>query len=450
MKKIVIITLMLIVSTFKVDASCVELTIDKHIGGDPICRLNSGQTLEICLDEKTVRGGSCTFYIIGVEDNVNGMTLLLALDKVYWAPKYAELMINTVTQRMGFLLTHSNNTGVYSYFNESQIKQIRKSKEIEEIKKDAKLKSAIRNLIIKKDHINAKKLYYQLYNSDNNLLSEIEKIEKLFQRNEDISITKNISDFILKNDYKNAKNAYDQLNFSNNELLSKIENIKKENQQEIISLIASNQLTLALEKCDGLDETTDEINRLIVPRLTERYRDTLIYIEKEKAINLIKNNFESKLSGLKDGTYKLVISNTGNLSIYQNLNIIISNQLKMDEVMKLKIHSFEIPVNSEFIFEITSTTINLSVKDYTSTIDFDTEKNPSVTYLKNQDIPKGKFWKMQVVQNDKNIGDVRLSSSESLKFISEHKLKKNHIIRNAIIFGVIYIGYFVVTSSLAE
>ena len=122
MKKIVLITLLLIVSTIKVSA-CVELTIDKHIDGDPICRLNPGQTLEICLDEKTVRGGSCTFYIIGVEDNVNGMTLQLALDNVSWAPKYAELMINTVTQKMGFLLTHSNNTGVYSYFNETQIKQ---------------------------------------------------------------------------------------------------------------------------------------------------------------------------------------------------------------------------------------------------------------------------------------------------------------------------------------
>lgn len=208
MKKTVIITLMLIVSIFKVDASCVELTIDKHIGGDPICRLNSGQTLEICLDEKTVRGGSCTFYIIGVEDNVNGMTLQLALDKVNWAPKYAELMINTVTQKIGFLLTHSNNTGVYSYFNESQKKQIQNSNKIIKDNEDAKIVAEIKLAVSKQEYYKANSLESKA--SAGRIDRDLRLIYESEIRKEKVIIDKLYADY--KSDFLNKKKEY-QANF---------------------------------------------------------------------------------------------------------------------------------------------------------------------------------------------------------------------------------------------
>ena len=116
-------------------AQCVNLTINEHIGGDPICNLYSGATLEVCYEDKTVTAGSCgTLYIKSVSGS-STQTFQLALDNVYWAPTYAELQINTNTKRLGFVV--GGSYGAYSYYNPADIEKQRANEEAERMKQEA-------------------------------------------------------------------------------------------------------------------------------------------------------------------------------------------------------------------------------------------------------------------------------------------------------------------------
>ena len=200
MKKIVLITLMLIVSTFKVDA-CVELTIDKHIGGDPICLLSSGSRLEICIDDKTIRGGGrCNFYIQSVRVNGDLQIYEFGLDKStpwFFAPKYGELMINVKTQKLAFEI--NNITGTYSYFNESQKKQKQNLIKIDEKNEDIKIFNEIKQAISKQEFFKANELYKSL-NQNNNVLQE-EILSKLNPLKEKIDVL--YSKYMI--DFRNKK-----------------------------------------------------------------------------------------------------------------------------------------------------------------------------------------------------------------------------------------------------
>lgn len=177
MKKIItIISLFTSVFTF---GQCTNLYVKEHFSGDPICQLYPGATLEVCLNNKTVRGGSCDFYILAVRDNYDGMSIDLALDNVYWAPKYAELKINTKYKNFGFIV--GNRSGAYSYYNESEMSSQREQGEIarenykkalekEKTESDQKLTTQINLAISKKEYFKANELYKNLNQRNSNLL----------------------------------------------------------------------------------------------------------------------------------------------------------------------------------------------------------------------------------------------------------------------------------------
>ena len=162
-----IITLLSSMSLF---GQCVNLYVKEHFSGDPICRLSSGSTLEICFDKKTVSGGACDFYILNVRNTSGGMNIDLALDNVSWAPKYAELMINTNTQNFGFII--DNNSGAYSYYNEAEMKQMKDSDAINKRKLDEQRKLEDENTVNKINKALEEKKYFLAYNLLNDLSFE--------------------------------------------------------------------------------------------------------------------------------------------------------------------------------------------------------------------------------------------------------------------------------------
>ena len=129
-----IISILSSVSSF---GQCVNLYINKHISGHPICRLSEGGILELCLEDKKVSGGNCDFYILQVKDIYGGLSIDLALDRVAWAPKYGELIISYTAQKVVFSI--GNNTGTYSYYNEAEIDKIREGEKIEQEKQKQEL-----------------------------------------------------------------------------------------------------------------------------------------------------------------------------------------------------------------------------------------------------------------------------------------------------------------------
>lgn len=182
--KTAILVLIIVASSFSSISQCADLYIKEHISGDPLCRLYKSNSLKVCFDAKTVRGGSCTFYIKQVRDTYSGMEIDLTLDNVYWAQKYAELIINTKTQRFAFVI--GSSSGVYSYYTEEEFQRIRGAEQLaekkaqQEIKRknqseDRNTKSEINKAISRNELFKAKKLAGQLHYNDPVLVSKVDE-----------------------------------------------------------------------------------------------------------------------------------------------------------------------------------------------------------------------------------------------------------------------------------
>lgn len=182
--KTAILVLIIVANSFSSISQCADLYTKEHISGDPLCRLYKSNSLKVCLDAKTVRGGSCTFYIKQVRDTYSGMEIDLTLDNVHWAQKYAELIINTKTQRFAFVI--GSSSGVYSYYTEEEFQRIRGAEQLaekkaqQEIKRknqseDRNTKREINKAISRNELFKAKKLAGQLHYNDPVLVSKVDE-----------------------------------------------------------------------------------------------------------------------------------------------------------------------------------------------------------------------------------------------------------------------------------
>ena len=211
----------------------------------------------------------------------------------------------------------------------------------------------------------------------------------------------------------------------------------------------TNQGDLAYEKYLLLNKENVEIRNLVVDYFTKRNSATILTLEKLKAIDILKNNFLSSLLTLKDGKYKLFIDKKGKATVFDGKIELFFSFNDVNNITTIKVNDFDIPVNSEYNFEVTSESDNKTINDYTSTFDFDNIKNPTVVYLNKQEIPKGKYWKMQVIVNNKNIDGITIGSTESMKFVSDHKLKKDHTGAVYYVF-IIGLGLLYVLAALSK
>ena len=293
MKKI--ITTLFLFITFFSFGQCANLYVKKHYSGDPICQLYPGASLEICLENKTVRGGSCDFYIIAVRDNYDGMSIDLALDNVYWAPKYAELKINTKFKNFGFII--GNRSGAYSYYNEADMNSQREQERIEYEKM---------KLIDKTKHKEINDLFSK---------GKINNSYKKFVQNK-----KEIEDKKIKND------------------ITKL-------------LKSKNTILDAAKKYSTLNSGDVTLYKQINDSIEKYYGDETIEISKEKLeeiINLNKDNLKS----LSNGKHKIIMNKYGVLTI-QNQNIILN---KFNQSESKNYSNFVIPLNSQAEILITSNT----------------------------------------------------------------------------------------------
>ena len=358
MKKIItIISLFSSVFTF---GQCVNLYVKEHFSGDPICQLYPGATLEVCLDNKTVRGGSCDFYIIAVRDNYDGMSIDLALDNVYWAPKYAELKINTKYKNFGFII--GNRSGAYSYSNESEMSSQREQGEIarenykkalekEKIESDQKLTTAINLAISKKEYFKANQLYNNLNKANSALFNEINTNLTPVKSKMDLLYSKYLSDFNLtkKEYYKNNKDFIlknkENISISSISLDGKeayLERIKnttnqgdKKNREEILETISYVYQNLkgqhyiaavgvASNFYEGLydSKNIDELQlALNYDTLSKSYYSCLDFLQKDKrivsGIIVNKNNYKVKKYSMP---YPMQLKDLLNVAINQGSN----------------------------------------------------------------------------------------------------------------------------------
>jgi hypothetical protein len=256
---------------------CINLYVKEHYSGDPICRLVAGDELEICFKEKTVRGGACSFYIMRVSDTYSGMSIDLALDNVYYAQKYAELMINTQTQNFGFQIGY--NTGAYSYYSETEMKQKRA---LEEARRTEEQR-------IKQEEDKTTKMIVESYLNNNNL---------------DAAITE-----------------FNKMHYVDNTLESRIDSeIKKRNLEEdskriesIESMLSSNQVDLSVEEFKKLHYNNDNIKQKVQNAIIQNYEKQTLVLQPDILNKIISENKKS-FTNIYDGQYKMVLTKDGSVS----------------------------------------------------------------------------------------------------------------------------------------
>ena len=290
MKKI--ITTLFLFITFFSFGQCANLYVKKHYSGDPICQLYPGASLEICLENKTVRGGSCDFYIIAVRDNYDGMSIDLALDNVYWAPKYAELKINTKFKNFGFII--GNRSGAYSYYNEADMNSQREQERIEYEKM---------KLIDKTKH---------------------KEINDLFSKGKIIDAYSKMNELNAPQEYPN----YSEVNNSYKKFVQNKKEIEdKKIKNDITKLLKSKNTILdAAKKYSTLNSGDVTLYKQINESIEKYYGDETIEISKEKLEEIISLN-KDNLTSLSNGKHIIVMNKNGELTILnQNLKLNKFNQ----------------------------------------------------------------------------------------------------------------------------
>lgn len=338
---------------------CVNLYVKKHFSGDPICRLSEGDNLEICSESKTVSGGACGFYILKVRDTYNGMTIDLALDNVYWAPKYAELMINTNTQNFAFII--GNNSGAYSYYNESDMVKIREAEKIEREKLEkqrreeenrkaetdkneySKIDILVNDKKFKEAYLKIKSLYFpNKYENFTLVKKELKKIDSLYK----IEISSNA----LKKNYSLALQNYDDLNFPDDFSFRPTDWIEMD-EKAIVN---------EYEK-----RRSKNFEFLVKEYLQFRHsKDTndLNNSEMLKFLELDKNKIA--INKLNQGTYDFLITNTGRL--FKDGED-VSNDFRIQSISKIFYKSFEVNINWRFRLEVKDSILNLTKYEQSTT-----------------------------------------------------------------------------------
>lgn len=336
---------------------CVNLYVKKHFSGDPICRLSPGSKLEICLDNNTVSGGACDFYILKVRDTYNGMSIDLALDNVSWAPKYAELMINYKTQNFGFVI--GNNSGAYSFLNEADMEKIREEENVERERQEKQRRDeenrkvdADKNEYLKIDNLVNEKKYKEAYllvnklyspsNYPNSTLIESALLDM------DKTLYNSINESAKNSNYLQAFQAFDLLNFKD---------------KYVFDLNDWSNIQEDLLITEYKKRKVKNLMFFVKKFLSDKYKEYTEEISNEDIIQIIKNN-QSTLNKLNSGSYELKITSAGNLLIDNKDS---SKDYSYPKYMKIFHNEFEISVNGTFTLNIMDSIKNVLKNELSNT-----------------------------------------------------------------------------------
>jgi hypothetical protein len=262
------------------------------------------------------------------------------------------------------------------------------------------------------------------------------------ERDQDEKTTELIQTYITQKNYPKAIASYKQLNTPNKDLIDKINQLEDEKQQEIISLFKNKSEALAYEKYQLLYLSTNEIDKLVLDYLNVKNKTKVVSMTSERVFKLLKNAPISNLKLLSEGNYRVYLDKNGECTIFSNSKEVFNFKVDVyTYCSKITESKFDFYVNSESNINLSLKSKLLKVVDVTSTKVFKAERNPTVNYIENPDIPKNKYWKMEVINSTLLIGDKEIISYESMKFVSKHKLKGQHSERNAAIILVAVLSY---------
>ena len=262
------------------------------------------------------------------------------------------------------------------------------------------------------------------------------------ERDQDEKTKELIQTYISQNNYLKAIESYKLLNTPNADLLIKINQLEDEKQQEIISLFRNKNNELAYEKYQLLYLSTNEIDKLVLDYLNVKNKTKVVSMTSERVFELLKNAPISQFKLLSEGNYRVYLDKNGECTIFSNNKEVFNFKVDVYRYCsKITESKFDFYVNSESNINLSLKSKLLKVVDVTSTKVFKADRNPTVKYIENPDIPKNKYWKMEVINSTLLIGDKELTSYESMKFVSKHKLKGQHSERNAAIILVSVLAY---------
>lgn len=263
------------------------------------------------------------------------------------------------------------------------------------------------------------------------------------ERDQDEKTTELIQTYITQKNYPKALYTYNKLlHTPNPKLLEKIKQLEEEKQLEIISLFRTKNNELAYEKYQLLYLSTNEIDKLVLEYIQEKNKTKVVEMTSERAFELLKSSPNSQLKLLKEGNYRVFLDKSGVFSLFDGSKELI--KYKVDEekyCSKILVSKFDIVVNSELIINLSLKSTLLKVVDVTSTKDFNIERNPTVNEIENLVIPKNKYWKMEVFSSTLLFDKEKITSYETINFLSEHKLKGQHTLRNSAIILVAVLSY---------
>ena len=122
MKNIFILLLIVFNIQYNPAQDCIDLNIQEHISGDPVCWLKKGDKVEICLLSETINANNCNFFLLNKKYNSFGNLIYeFGIDRnndSFIAPVYGRLIVNPLTNVLIFRI--NDRDGVFKYKNKNK------------------------------------------------------------------------------------------------------------------------------------------------------------------------------------------------------------------------------------------------------------------------------------------------------------------------------------------
>jgi hypothetical protein len=398
----ILLLLFLVISYTSQGQECIKLYIQKLENGSRLCGLGQGDEIELC-EEDWGRVRICPRDLFISKRGYRSGMLTYDLSIGVGFEAHMVLTINPKTNLL--MLNNGHEQALYSYLNESEMKQLkeleRQKKALEDMKKlqeDQSNYPIINNHIYKNDYITTSQIIKKLnFPEKYPMYDDYLKLENRVKNYEDIKLKNKIDSLLILNDSKSALDLYNKINFY---------------------------------------ETRNVLKPKLEKSLTEYYKQNPKEFSKSE-LNEFISKYNTVFKTVNPGIHTLKIDTDGTvfideITINQKSDVFFLNLGTNLSIPSIKKADFELVQKEENIDKERFTTS--STREISKTIKGDYYKVNYFTYslffhnhintTLNSELPKNTYQIVQPIKVSKYINDKLISEEVKSKVIKEGKFKK--------------------------
>jgi hypothetical protein len=345
---------------------CATFNYKGTLSGSDFVNFQWNPTLKVCEEDKTIEIGSETFYYVrGTQNSYGDFFYPIQEVRGFGWPEigYVKIASNFELVELEFM----NSVVRYSLISPKEMAQIERTQQIEREKRERekieeegrmltsdKIQYSKIELLLNENKISeARELMLKLnFPKKYNGYDNVERKYDGFLENEDIRLYKTINSLIEQDKFEDAKIKLKQLNFPEKFPNTRLLQTKQDSSYilKIQEYLSNNQPDEAAKTFSLLNFPTEELKENLLEKLKESAANVIETISKDEFKKFLFDN-KTNLYDLSVGKHVLKADENGNVFIDNSGK----NYGKLGAKHVKRYGEFEVPIRSQYEFEVSST-----------------------------------------------------------------------------------------------